>query len=79
MAKVTGTLGDGSSTLFNIATGFDTSEAVAKLRDAVTFVEVVGFGLKRETPVAGSVQLELTPPPLLNGVEYSITDGSEEP
>jgi hypothetical protein len=79
MAKVTGILGDGSSTVFNIVAGFNTADAIANLRDAVTFVAIVGFGVKRETPVAGSVQLELTPPPLLDGVEYSISDGSEEP
>jgi hypothetical protein len=79
MAKITGTLGNGADTVFNLSAGFDTAEAVAKLRDAVTFVEVVGFGMKRQTPNATSVQLELTPAPSTGGVEYSISDGVEEP
>lgn len=79
MAKITGTLGNGIDTVFNISTGFDTAESVAKLRSAVTFEEVIGFGMKRQTPNATSVQLELTPAPSMDGVEYSISDGVEEP
>lgn len=78
MAKVTGLLGDGINTVFDISAGFNTSEAVAKLRDAITFQEAVGYGLKRQTPNATSVQFELVPPPALNGIEYTVSDGSEE-
>jgi hypothetical protein len=79
MARITGLLGDGFSEIFDINAGFGTAEAVAILRDASSLQEIIGFGLDRETPNPTSVRLTLAPAPALNGVSYSVSDGTEEP
>ena len=80
MAKDTGSIGDGASTVFDVDVGFGTSGAIAKLID--TFAgdaAVLGFGFQRATPNATSVRITLTPAPALNQITYSVTDGTEKP
>lgn len=80
MAKVSGQIGDGFNTAFDVSTGFDTENAAIRLFDLTRDgQEVIAFQAARQTPDDMSVRITLTPAPALDGVQYSISDGTEEP
>jgi len=79
MAKVSGTLGNGSDTEFDVDTGFGTELALAVLTDLIGGEEVIAYGFQRETPNSTSVRFTLTPAPALDQIQYSVSDGTESP
>lgn len=80
MAKQTFTVGDGTSTSFDLVTTFDTLRCLVNCIDLSRGgANVFAFGLLRRTPAANSVRVFLKPAPPQNSIVVHVSDNTEKP
>ena len=77
MARLSTIIGDGVSTSFDIACGFDTNTADVRLYQNNT--PIPAFQFYRRTPVTTSLRLILTPAPPAGSITVRVSDGTERP